>query len=113
MPRRLLNQLVELLLPGGEIRDVVVAADGARLLPGDDTGQPAGALDRGFLEAHFQLGLLLLRNGKRAAGLKNLKSALRLAEAADPGREVQSAPGTTYGSLVKILAKEIQLHTDE
>ena len=67
-------------------------------------------LDREFLEAHYALGLLLLRAGRADAGLKSLRNALRLAERGDPAREVHNAQGMSYGRLAEVLRNEIAMY---
>lgn len=63
-----------------------------------------------FLEAHYHLGLLLLRNGQAAAGLKSLHNALQLATQGDPGRELHNAMGMTYRRFADILRNEIEMY---
>ncbi|MDD3518393.1 MAG: hypothetical protein PHQ14_08595 [Chromatiales bacterium] len=70
-------------------------------------------LDSGFVEAHFQLGLLQLRMGDRKAGLRSLSNALELAEHIDPGRPVHNAPGLLFGRLAELLRSELAVHREE
>lgn len=67
-------------------------------------------LDHAFSEAHHQLGHLLLRLGRRAAGLKSLRNALVLAEQADPQRPIHNAPGMNHGRFAEILRHEIGIY---
>lgn len=67
-------------------------------------------LDHAFAEAHHQLGHLLLRLGRRAAGLKSLRNALALAEQAAPQRPIHNAPGMNHGRFAEILRHEIGIH---
>jgi len=67
-------------------------------------------LDRSFLEAHYQLGLLNIRAGRQKAGIKNLQAALALSEKGDADRPVHDAPGMTFGRLTNILRNEINIH---
>ena len=67
-------------------------------------------LDREFVEVHFQLGLLQLRNRQHKSGLKSLGNALALAEAGDPERELHNATGMTYGRLAEILKNELGMY---
>ncbi|MDP2169364.1 MAG: CheR family methyltransferase [Rhodocyclaceae bacterium] len=67
-------------------------------------------LDHAFAEAHHQLGHLLLRLGRRAAGLKSLRNALQLAEQSDPQRPIHNAPGMNHGRFAEILRHEIGIH---
>lgn len=67
-------------------------------------------LDHQFLEAHYQLGLLLLRSGQAAAGLKSLRNALQLVTQGDPERELHNAKGMTYRRFADILRNEIEMY---
>ncbi len=67
-------------------------------------------LDYAFAEAHHQLGLLLLRLGRREAGLKSLGNALTIAEQGDPKREIHNASGMNYGRYADILRNEIDIY---
>lgn len=67
-------------------------------------------LDHAFAEAHHQLGHLLLRLGRRAAGLKSLRNALALAEQGDPQRPIHNAPGMNHGRFAEILRHEIGIY---
>lgn len=68
-------------------------------------------LDHQFVAAHFQLGLLLLRNRQQEAGLKSLQNALSIAETKNPDESVMASQGLSYGRLAEILRHEIMLHT--
>ena len=70
-------------------------------------------LDPNFVEAHFQLGLLQLRQGDRQAGMRSLSNALELAEAIEPDRKVHNAPGMEFGRLADILRKEMHVYKGE
>lgn len=82
----------------------------------DRSGEASAALrkaiylDHQFLEAHYQLGHLLLRSGQAAAGLKSLHNALRLATHGDPARELHNAVGMTYRRFADILRNEIEMY---
>lgn len=91
---------------------------GLVLMEQDD---PAGAIqalrralyiDRGFLEAHRQMGLLLFRQGHYRRGLKELKTALKLVEKADPERELTYMPGVNCERLKYILESEMTMYSD-
>lgn len=84
-----------------------------RLREAEQAFRKAIYLDRLFVEAHFQLGLLRLRIGSPGPGMKCLRTALAMAEAGDPDREVHGAPGTTYGRLAEILKSEIDIYEGE
>ncbi len=70
-------------------------------------------LDSNFVEAHFQNGLLQLRQGERKGGLRSLKNALELAERLDPQHQVHNAPGLVFGRLAEILRKELHVYEGE
>lgn len=70
-------------------------------------------LDATFVEAHFQLGLLQLRQGERKAGIRSLSNALELAERLDPERQVHNAPGLVFGRLAEILRRELNVYQEE
>ena len=67
-------------------------------------------LDRDFVMGHYQLGLLLLRRGQFAQGLKSLHNAFNITQSKDPLLEVPGYENLTYGKLTDILHEEIQLH---
>jgi chemotaxis protein methyltransferase CheR len=67
-------------------------------------------LDRNFVEAHYQLGLLRLRQGQRAAGIKSLRNALSIAEATQPERRLHDAAGMNHGRIAAILRNELSMH---
>jgi len=68
-------------------------------------------LDHQFVEAHYQLGLLLLRNKQQSAGLKCLKNALTIAKSKNPTLNTPGPIMITYGRLVEILGYEIELYS--
>lgn len=70
-------------------------------------------LEPGFVEAHFQLGLLQLRLGERKAGMRSLSNALELAERLDPKRPVHNASGMVFGRLAEILRSEIAVYRSD
>ena len=67
-------------------------------------------LDAKFLEAHYQLGLLQLRCGAQAQGIKSLKNALQLAERGNPLDSLHGAPNTNFQRMAEVLRNEITLH---
>lgn len=69
-------------------------------------------LDKKFIEAHFQLGLLLLRIKKYDLGIKSLKNALMIAKSVDQAQLVSGFHELNYGRLTEILQREIELHTN-
>lgn len=64
-------------------------------------------LDRSFLEAHYELGMLRVRAGDLRGGIKSLENALKLALAGDHGRELHNAGGMTYRRFAQVLQNEI------
>jgi chemotaxis protein methyltransferase CheR len=69
-------------------------------------------LDRSFLEAHYELGMLRVRAKDFSGALKSLGNALRQAQAGDPERELHNAAGMTYGRFVEVLKNEIGMLRD-
>jgi len=67
-------------------------------------------LDAQFVEAHFQLGILLIRNAKAAAGKRALRNALKLAKSAPPEGELHHASGMTFQRFVGILEREMEMY---
>lgn len=67
-------------------------------------------LDRLFVIGHFQLGLLLLRNKQKKAGLKSLRNALTIVTHQDPSKPVMGFKGFDNGRLKEILTHEIDLY---
>lgn len=68
-------------------------------------------LDRKFIEGHFQLGLLLLKNKCNKAGLKSLENALAIVNTHEPSHIVPNSQGLSYGRFAEILHAEITLYT--
>lgn len=68
-------------------------------------------LDHQCVMAHYQLGLLLLRNRKKIAGLKCLKNAVVIAATKKAEDTVPGCEGLNYGSLTEILARETEVHS--
>ena len=69
-------------------------------------------LDRQFVEAHYQLGIIQMRKGDRQAGVKSLQNALRITQASDPDRQLHDAAGMTYGRMVAILKNELKVYVE-
>jgi chemotaxis protein methyltransferase CheR len=68
-------------------------------------------LDPELAEAHYQVGLLRLRDGRLEAGLKSLQNALQLAEKSDPHGIVHGTQDVTYHRLTQILRNEIAMYS--
>lgn len=69
-------------------------------------------LDHEFVSAHYQLGLLLLRNKMHAAGIKSLRNALTIVKTKKKDHLVPEFPGLNYGRLTELLQYEIDLYSD-
>jgi len=67
-------------------------------------------IDHQYVFAHYQLGLLLVRNKQWAQGLKSLHNALAITRQHESDLEVPGAKSMTYGSLVDTLTHEIDLY---
>lgn len=67
-------------------------------------------LDRNFVEAHYQLGLLQMRRGAREGGIKSMKNALAIAERAQPDRRLHDAAGRDHERMAAILRHELRMY---
>ncbi|MDP2833519.1 MAG: CheR family methyltransferase [Pseudomonadota bacterium] len=67
-------------------------------------------LDRYFVEAHYQLGLLQMRRGAHLGGLKSMKNALAIAERAQPDRRLHDAAGRDHERMAAILRHELRMY---
>jgi len=70
-------------------------------------------LDRNFVEAHYQLGLLQMRRGARQSGLKSMNNALAIAERARPDRRLHDAAGRDHERMAAILRHELSMYEPE
>ncbi len=70
-------------------------------------------LDRYFVEAHYQLGLLQMRRGAHLGGLKSMKNALAIAERAQPDRRLHDAAGRDHERMAAILRHELRMYEPE
>jgi len=70
-------------------------------------------LDRNFVEAHYQLGLLQMRRGARQSGLKSMNNALAIAERARPDRRLHDAAGRDHERMAAILRHELRMYESE
>lgn len=68
-------------------------------------------LDPRFLEAHYQIALVLLSTNRTAEGLKSLGNALRIAEDGDPESAICDAPGMTFGRFAEIVRAELEIYS--
>jgi chemotaxis protein methyltransferase CheR len=67
-------------------------------------------LDHQFLEAHYQLALLLLRLGKDDLAMKSFHNVLVLAEKSDPTTDMENVPGMSHALFAEMLRKELELY---
>lgn len=67
-------------------------------------------VDNGFLEAHYHLGSLLLRQGRRNSGLKSLRNALAIAQRAEVDGSLELLPDVTFPELLETLRGELATH---
>lgn len=67
-------------------------------------------LDRHHVGAYYELGLLLLKLGRAHEGIKYLKNALKIAKTKSPTIEITGLPEMTYGRMVILLEKELDIH---
>lgn len=69
-------------------------------------------LDHQFVVAHFQLGLLFLRNQKIDLGIKSLKNAFKISKNKNPKELVSGVDNINYQKLTEILKKELSVYLD-
>ncbi|MBF0220296.1 MAG: tetratricopeptide repeat protein [Gammaproteobacteria bacterium] len=81
-----------------------------RLQAAEDALRRTIFIDRYFVEAHYHLGLLLIRSGREEAGIKSLKNALDIAVTASPQRRLHDAGQMDYGRLVQIIRNELRMY---
>jgi len=67
-------------------------------------------LNADCIEALYQLGLVLLRRGEKAQGLKKFHLILQKLKTADAKRVIHNMPGVTFGQFADILRSEIQFY---
>ncbi len=70
-------------------------------------------LDRRFVEAHYQLGLLQIRRGARQSGIKSMQNALAIAESARPDRRLHDAAGRDHERMAAILRHELRIYESD
>jgi len=66
-------------------------------------------LDRGFVLAHYHLGLALQRKGQLADARRSLANALRLAAGLDEGAAVEQGDGMTAGELKDLIRMQLEV----
>ena len=69
-------------------------------------------LDRFFVEAYYQLGMLMVRSGRLHAGIKQLENALREAERNNQEQYIHDTAGMTYQRFAQILRNEISMYKE-
>ncbi len=89
-----------------------ILIESGRFADAESAFRKAIFLDHAFSEAHYQLGLLRIHQGDRAAGLKCLTHALTHAKRASPQHEVHNAPGMTYARFVEIIQDEMSIYAN-
>lgn len=67
-------------------------------------------LDADFVEAHFHLGMLHIRNGRKQRGYKHLCNAMAVAE--KRGDQTASVTGVPYGVIAETIRAEIHMHAE-
>lgn len=87
-----------------------ILLEGAQPQEAEESLRKAIFLDHAFSEAHYQLGLLLIQQGKREMGLKCLSHALLHANKALPHLEVHNAPGMSYQRFAEIVQNEMSIY---
>jgi len=85
---------------------------------GDDLAAEASLrktiyLDAMFVEAHFQLGMLLIKHDKAVAGNRALNNALKLAKDAPADGELHHAAGMTFQRFIEILEHEMEMYAGD
>ncbi len=88
----------------------IVMMDQDNLADAETAFRKAIYLDHTFLEAHYQLALLLFRMGKGNLAMKSFQNALILAEKSDPSTEMENVPGMTHTLFAEMLRKELALY---
>lgn len=70
-------------------------------------------LNHDFMEAHYQLGQVLLYKGQKKQGVKAIKNALKLAEEGDKNQPVHNVITLTYASFSEIIKNELTVLNDK
>lgn len=78
-----------------------------QLAPAEKALRRALYLDRNNPEIHYQLGLLLMQQGKKRAARKHLSNALALAKQYAPNQEISHAQGMTYQQFSQVLQQKL------
>lgn len=75
----------------------------------EDALRKALYLDRSFIEAHYEMGMLRVRARDLPGAFKSLENALRLAQQGDLERELHNAAGMTCRRFAQVLKNEIEM----
>jgi len=66
-------------------------------------------LNNAFMEAHYQLGQILLKKGQKKLAIKSIQNALALAALEKPDRPIHNVIPLTYSSFSGIMKNELEL----
>jgi len=66
-------------------------------------------LNNSFMEAHYQLGQLLLKKGQKAMAMKSIQNALDLAALEAPDRPIHNVIPLTYAHFSDVMKNELEL----
>lgn len=64
-------------------------------------------LKRGFILAHYHLGLLLNKRGDRGGAARSFRNSMRLLEETDPGRRFPEADGISAADLSELVSMQL------
>ncbi len=67
-------------------------------------------LNSEFMEAHYQLGQIMLYKGNTEQAMKYIRNALKLAEQGNPVRPVHNVFSLTYAGFAEMLKNELSVH---
>lgn len=67
-------------------------------------------LNADFMEAHYQLGQIMLYKGDSRQAMKYIKNALKLAQQGNPNRPVHNVFSLTYAGFAEMLKNELLAH---
>ena len=65
------------------------------------------------MEAHYQLGQLLLQRGQKKPAIKSIQNALALAAQEDPDRPIHNVIPLTYSRFSDVMRNELELIKNE
>lgn len=70
-------------------------------------------LNHDFMEAHYQLGQVLLYKGQKKQAIKAINNALKLIEQGDKNQPVHNVITLTYGNFSQIIKNELAILDDK